>query len=905
MADAHEMDVVGDWQEFYDENSGRNYYANLVTRETKWEMPEAFRLAREAAEKGRRPPAGPPQNDEDGDDVWEMYFDEDTGRNYWYNTDTQETTWDNPADRESPADGDRVTGRRKQDSFASLTTPDLPSERSGAIRPMSSTSHAGETDIDEDVEVQDIGGKWRKVYDENSGNHYYYHVHTHETTWTMPPEWDNKLLMNHQDELAKARASSLIMSQSTDDFSLPQLLSPHQSSGFARYSTADESSEEEEDSDFSDEPEGPTGTTGSQPPSAVRPGVKKSGRPPPQPSGVQPGYSSPGSNRSGGDSMYGRGAEQAAWDRVSGRKKAARSNVVIQDFGDSDEEDYGDAAQINVGLEKSTEWQDFAKSRYRDFPMAQFAKQFFRPEVKGMFGSRTHQEDLRHTKQKLSKSLLDLSSQLNTEAVEIFRNILGYMGDRKAKKPSEAYVKKLLSLALQATQQIQDEVFCQVIKQTSDNPDSESNLKGWKFMAIICGVLVPSQTLVKYLASYLHERSVSGASHRSVAEWARYALTRLDASMRCGRRKFFPIDDEIKAVEEKRACNVKVHYLDGTFKTILVDSQTRVDETLAALCDTLKLNHPEFYGLYEMERTTQGHIQKYFSSLSQKKLKRQDKVNALIKCPIDRHLEKDERIMDVLASWQYGQFDNREFELVLKVRLMSKDKIGSLSKEGLNIHFIQAAYNVSYGLYPISDQVAWELSAIQCQGVYGPHGKQFWTNGLILAKLHHYLPYSMIDSGVFDKAAAEVKILTMHMDFEQYEKQDAHRMYIEKLNEIDQLEEIYGAHFFPCVRLSRLKASDGSDLNDLMLVGIGEAGLALTDPFTREITTFYPLKEILTYGFRQDAFLFVAGSIRKQKKWRLATYCGKAMNDLLMSYIQLKVSQAELQQSLQAMTIDS
>jgi hypothetical protein len=336
-----------------------------------------------------------------------------------------------------------------------------------------------------------------------------------------------------------------------------------------------------------------------------------------------------------------------------------------------------------------------------------------------------------------------------------------------------------------------------------------------------------------------------------------------------------------------------------------VDSQTRVDETLAALSDTLKLNHSEFYGLYEMEKTNQGQIQKYFESLSRGKLKRQDKVNALIRCPIDRHLEKDERIMDVLASWQYGQFHNREFELVLKVRLMSKDKLGSLSKEGLNIHFIQAAYNVSYGFYPLSNQIAWELAAIQCQGVYGPHEKLFWTNGLILAKLHHYLPYNMLESGLIDKAAAEVKILTMHLNYEHNEKQDAHRMYIDKIKEIDQLEEIYGAHFFPCVRLSRLKASDGSDLNDLMLVGISEAGLALTDPFTREITTFYPLKEILTYGFRADAFLFVAGSIRKQKKWRLATYCGKAMNDLLMSYIQLKVSQAELQQSLQAMTIDS
>jgi len=904
---AESCDTVGDWQEFFDSSSGRHYYANLVTRETVWDMPEEFRRQRDREQrKSAHNIVSNVQDDEDGE--WEMYFDEDTGRNYWYNTETQETTWENPEERRVPKnrnfgkkcvrDGNPTQSARA-DSFENFTTPDLPSEVSPRV---GGTAFAGETEVDEDVEVQDIGGKWRKVFDENSQNHYYYHVDTHETTWTMPPEWNNKLLMNHQDELAKARAGSLIMgTTSVDDFSLPMLLSPHQSSGFARYANADEeSSDEEEDSDFSDEPEGPTSTTGGKGPvSVVRQGSRNSGRsPPPHPRGVQPGYSSPGSGRN--DSMYGRGSDRAGGDR---RLQKQKSNV-IQDFGDSDEEDYGDAAQINVGLEKSTEWKDFAKGHSRDFPMANFAKQFFRPESKGLFGNRTHAQDLVHSKVKLGKSLLDVANSENTEAVEIFRNILGYMGDRKTKKEPEAYIKKLLSIALQATQQIQDEVFCQLIKQTTENPESGSNLKGWKFMAIVCGVLVPSQTLVPFLSSYLYERSASRGSQQ-VQDWAKYSLTKLDASMRCGRRKFFPISDEIKAVEEQRPCNVKIHYLDGTFKTILVDSQTRVDETLRALCDTLKLEHEEFYGLYEMEKTTQGHIQKYFDGLCQRKLKRQDKVNALIKCPIDRHLEKDERVMDVLASWQYGQFESRDFELVLKVRLLSKDKIGSLSKEGLNIHFIQAAYNVSYGFYPISSQVAWELSAIQCQGVYGPHGKLFWTNGLLLAKLHHYLPYKMLDEEIPDKAAAEVKILTMHMDFEQYEKQDAHRMYIEKLNEIDQLEEIYGAHFFPCVRLSRLKASDGSDLNDLMLVGISEAGLALTDPFTREITTFYPLKEILTYGFRQDAFLFVAGSIRKQKKWRLATYCGKAMNDLLMSYIQLKVHQAKLQEELTAIRIDS
>jgi len=236
--------------------------------------------------------------EEEEDDIWEMYFDNDTGRNYWYNTETQETTWENPMQRESSArDGDPTN----HDSFASMVTPELPSEVSQVKPNRSETSHAGETEVDETVEVHNVGGKWRKVLDENSGNHYFYHIDTHETTWTMPPEFDNKLLMNHQDELAKARAGSLKLNRndsSHDDFSLPMLLTPHQSSGFARYSAAEEESSEEEDSDFSDEPEGPSSTnvTGVGP--VVRQGSGRKG-PPPQPARVQPGYGTPGKSLQG------------------------------------------------------------------------------------------------------------------------------------------------------------------------------------------------------------------------------------------------------------------------------------------------------------------------------------------------------------------------------------------------------------------------------------------------------------------------------------------------------------------------------------------------------------------------------------------------------------------------------
>ena len=45
-----------------------------------------------------------------------------------------------------------------------------------------------------------------------------------------------------------------------------------------------------------------------------------------------------------------------------------------------------------------------------------------------------------------------------------------------------------------------------------------------------------------------------------------------------------------------------------------------------------------------------------------------------------------------------------------------------------------------------------------------------------------------------EPAAAEVKILTMHGAYENLEKQDAHREYINLLRHVSGLEDIYGCH---------------------------------------------------------------------------------------------------------------
>ena len=68
-----------------------------------------------------------------------------------------------------------------------------------------------------------------------------------------------------------------------------------------------------------------------------------------------------------------------------------------------------------------------------------------------------------------------------------------------------------------------------------------------------------------------------------------------------------------------------------------------------------------------------------------------------MKVPIDRHLENGERLLDVIASWEYGPHKKRQFDLVYKVRLNSKTRIYQFTKEELRLHYLQGAYDVSHG----------------------------------------------------------------------------------------------------------------------------------------------------------------------------------------------------------------
>ncbi|KAL1524027.1 hypothetical protein AB1Y20_018941 [Prymnesium parvum] len=76
-----------DWVYLIDQESGASYYANLKTKETCWELPEA--LGGGAAEDAQYVKL------ENG---WFQYTDDETGRPYYYNVKTEQTMWTLPED---------------------------------------------------------------------------------------------------------------------------------------------------------------------------------------------------------------------------------------------------------------------------------------------------------------------------------------------------------------------------------------------------------------------------------------------------------------------------------------------------------------------------------------------------------------------------------------------------------------------------------------------------------------------------------------------------------------------------------------------------------------------------------------------------------------------------------------
>ena len=108
----------------------------------------------------------------------------------------------------------------------------------------------------------------------------------------------------------------------------------------------------------------------------------------------------------------------------------------------------------------------------------------FNTHKRGLFGKRLTQDDLLSwSKEPLTKPLLrTMDKILKKEAPEIFKLIQTYMGDRKSKQIASLNTCLELTTKGWSLPTIRDELYLQLIKQTSYNINAESLQRGWELM---------------------------------------------------------------------------------------------------------------------------------------------------------------------------------------------------------------------------------------------------------------------------------------------------------------------------------------------------------------------------------------------------------------------------------------
>merc|ERR1711899_454440 len=151
-------------------------------------------------------------------------------------------------------------------------------------------------------------------------------------------------------------------------------------------------------------------------------------------------------------------------------------------------------------------------------------------------------------------------------------------------------------------EEIKDEVYCQIMKQTTNNKSQvpESAQKGWRLFSIIAAYFTCSDNLKPFLFKYLETAAYD--KRRAYHGTALVCLHNLRKTFKFGGRKNAPSIEEITAITAGRNSKRQIYRLPGgTERIINTKSTTVVDDIIDELCNVIGVetaNEKEEFSLY-------------------------------------------------------------------------------------------------------------------------------------------------------------------------------------------------------------------------------------------------------------------------------------------------------------------
>lgn len=175
------------------------------------------------------------------------------------------------------------------------------------------------------------------------------------------------------------------------------------------------------------------------------------------------------------------------------------------------------------------------------------------------------------------------------KATQIFVYILKYMGDLPQARNSLLNTEEIFQPAIE-DETLRDELYCQIMKQLTENNIQSSEERGWDLMWLATGLMIPSPILLKELQEFLKTRSHPVAKD---------SLQRIQKTIKNGNRRHPPYIVEVESIRQ-RTIQIfhKIYFPDDTDEAFQIDSSTKAKDLIELIIKSFKMKTAEGFSLF-------------------------------------------------------------------------------------------------------------------------------------------------------------------------------------------------------------------------------------------------------------------------------------------------------------------
>eukprot|EP00036_Acanthoecidae_sp_10tr_P012400 CAMPEP_0206295594 /NCGR_PEP_ID=MMETSP0106_2-20121207/5245_1 /ASSEMBLY_ACC=CAM_ASM_000206 /TAXON_ID=81532 /ORGANISM="Acanthoeca-like sp., Strain 10tr" /LENGTH=2074 /DNA_ID=CAMNT_0053726249 /DNA_START=150 /DNA_END=6370 /DNA_ORIENTATION=- len=383
-----------------------------------------------------------------------------------------------------------------------------------------------------------------------------------------------------------------------------------------------------------------------------------------------------------------------------------------------------------------------------------------------------------------------------------------------------------------------NEFYVQLIKQTTDQPDPNSriNVANWRFFVLTLCVVVPrNPSLLAYMWAHLRRCS---AETNEEGKYAQFAQKCLQRTLDNANRKYPPSKQEIASVMNREQVFSRFYFMDGTFRPFSFDPAQTTAEVVALIKERIGLpSNVQGFSLFEV-----------FGSLA-------------------RNMLPYEKVADAIYKWEkYGRKTRSpaELRLTFKKRLFVGPHVIPKNNVEFDLIMYQAIDDVKCDRYPLLPEEVSQLVAIHAQleqGNWEPTST--YTN-----VVERYIPQAM------ESAVDMAEVIRNHKLLKDRDVQTMKTIYMKFIMNW----KLYGATVFD------VQQSYSGALPKQLWLAVDEEGIHIMKRRSKVPMITYPYKDIVNYSPSLKNLMIVTESMVKGTKFIFTTKNAAQIAYLIKDY---------------------